>query len=316
MLIFLYGQDTYRSRQKLSEIIAQYQKIHQSGLNLRFFDFKNDNFEDFRDKFRISSMFKEKKFIVLRNAFSNKDFKKKFLDLSKDFVESENIILFYEKDEVSEKDSLFLFLKENAKLQDFKPLSTGALDNWLKKELGKYNVEIEEKAKSLLLDYVGNDLWQLSNELKKLALYKSKCQNVKISKEDVESLVKAKIETDIFKTIDLIAKRDKRKALSLLHKHLEKGDSPLYLLSMISFQFRNLLMIKERSQLSPYPHPGTMSRDLRLHPFVVKKGLQLARNFSLAELKEIYQKIFETDIKIKTGQLEPEMALDLLITEI
>ena len=129
-------------------------------------------------------------------------------------------------------------------------------------------------------------------------------------------MVRARIETDIFKTIDAIAKRNKKKALALLHKHSEKGDSPLYLLSMINFQFRNLLMIKEKSQKVHYPQIGKLSKELKLHPFVVRKGLRLSENFSFEELKKIYQKLFETDLKIKTGQIEPEMGLDLLITEI
>jgi hypothetical protein len=43
MLIFLYGQDTHRSRQKLNEIIARYKKVHQSGLNLKYFEDKDLN---------------------------------------------------------------------------------------------------------------------------------------------------------------------------------------------------------------------------------------------------------------------------------
>ena len=38
MIIFLYGTDTYRSRQKLKEIIAQYQQKHQSGMELVRFE--------------------------------------------------------------------------------------------------------------------------------------------------------------------------------------------------------------------------------------------------------------------------------------
>jgi len=49
---------------------------------------------------------------------------------------------------------------------------------------------------------------------------------------------------------------------------------------------------------------------------VVKKSLWQARAFSLPELKKIYQRIFKVDVDIKTGRLNPELALDLLITEI
>ena len=48
MTIFIYGQDTYRSRLKLSEIVEHYKKIHKSGLNLKYFDIKFLKFDDFR----------------------------------------------------------------------------------------------------------------------------------------------------------------------------------------------------------------------------------------------------------------------------
>jgi UTP-glucose-1-phosphate uridylyltransferase len=59
IIIFLYGPDTFRSKQKLKEIIERYKKVHQSGLNLKHFDFKKDSFENY-GVFRFLTMFKEK----------------------------------------------------------------------------------------------------------------------------------------------------------------------------------------------------------------------------------------------------------------
>jgi len=158
---------------------------------------------------------------------------------------------------------------------------------------------------------VGNDLWQITNEIKKLVNYKN---GQRIEIKDVELLVKPKIETDIFKTIDFLASKNKKQALKLIHKHLEKGDHPLYLLSMINFQFRNLLTIKDLIKKSSSPY--FLSKITNLHPYLVKKSYTQAQKFTLEELKKIYQKIFETDFQIKTGKIAPETALDLLIAEI
>ena len=69
-------------------------------------------------------------------------------------------------------------------------------------------------------------------------------------------------------------------------------------------QFRNLLIIKQ----SP--------KNSGLHPFVVQKSSYLCNQFSIEQLKKIYQKIFQVDSDIKTGKIEPELALDLLLSEI
>ncbi len=319
MIIFLYGPDTYRLRQKLNEIIEHYKKVHKSGLNLRYIDLGEKetsaepgrmSFEDFRDEFQSVSMFAEKKLIVLEEAFANQNFKENFLKNSKKFTDSNNIILFSETKETPNSDPLFKFLKKQAKSQEFQLLEGENLKNWVKKEIGDYKMTINPAALKKLIEYIGNDLWCATNEIKKLASY---CQNREIKVEDIELLVKPKIEPEIFKTIDAIASKNKKRALELIHKHLEKGDSPVYLLSMINFQFRNLLTIRDLIEKNETPY--SLSKETKLHPYVIKKTYPQAKKFKIDELKKIYRKIFQVDLAIKTGKMDPATALDLLITE-
>lgn len=310
MVIFLYGPDNFRSRQKLKEIINQYQKIHKSGLNLLFLNGSELKFEDFKDIFQQSSMFSEKKLLVISHICQNNDFKEKFLKNNQEYFSSKEIILFYEEGEPKE-DKFFHLLKEKGKSQFFGLLDREKLKLWLKKELVKRQIKIETLALDKLIEFVGNDLWQLNNEIEKLASYK---KGEIIQTADVELLVKPKIETDIFKTIDALAQKNKSQALKLIHQHLAKGDHPLYLLTMINYQFRNLLIIKdliERQQ--PY---YKLAKLTGLHPWVVNKTYEQGKKFSLGELKKIYQRIFQADLEIKTGRINPETALDLLIASI
>lgn len=313
MIIFLYGPDTYRSRQKLNEIIERYKKIRKSGLSLKYYDFKEENFQDFKNEFQHTSMFEEKKLAVLNNVFSNIEAKEKFPEDGEIFQNSKNTVLLYERGKINKKDSLFIFLKKQGKSQEFEPLEGQRLKNWAKKEFAKYKCQIEENALEKLIEFVGNDLWRFSNEIKKLANFKSE-----INDKDIELLVKPKIETDIFKTIDFLAAKDKKKALELIKRHLEKGDHPLYLLSMINFQFRNLILIKASGlENQPYfDYPLALSKKLKIHPYTIKKTIPQAKKFTFEELKKIYRKIFQLDLDIKTGRIKPETAIDLLIAEI
>ena len=317
MFIFLYGADTYRSFQKLQEIIVYYKKVQAKGLNLKYFNCHNIVFQNFTDEIQQRSIFKEKKLIVLFNLFNNSELKQRFLEQEKKdkfltkIINSEDIILFYENNEVSEKEPLFVFLKKESKCQEFKLLDKQKLKDWIEKEFSVYQIKIDQKAIQILIDFVGNNLWQMSNEIKKLVNYKAGKQ---VLVGDINLLVKPKIEADIFKTIEAIATKDKKIALNLLHQHLEKGDDPLYLLSMINFQFRNLLIIKDLVEKG-FPF-SSLVKESKLHPFVVKKTYAQAQRFTMKELKKLYQKIFQMDLKIKTGQINAQMALDLFIAEI
>jgi DNA polymerase-3 subunit delta len=59
-----------------------------------------------------------------------------------------------------------------------------------------------------------------------------------------------------------------------------------------------------------------MAAELRLHPFVVEKGLDQARNFDLAQLEAAHRRLVETDWSIKTGTIEEVLALDLLVVDL
>ncbi len=311
MVILIYGQDTYRSRQKLAEIVGHYKKSKKSLLNLRYFDGDELKIEELEDEISQVSMFSEKKLLIVKNFFPNAEPKEKSLKTLKRFAVSEDTIIFYQEGEVQKSNSSFTFLKKSGKTQEFEFLEKGPLRLWIKKEFEKKKAKISPGVIDKLIDSAGNDSWRLSNEIQKLASYRIS-ENVQIT--DVDLLVKPKIETAIFKTIDAISQKNRKQALLLLHRHLEQGDKPTYLLSMINFQFRNLLVVKDLIE-KHIPYPAILKKT-RLHPFVVKKSFQQADKFTLSQLKKIYRRIFQADLDIKTGRIKPETALDLLIAEI
>jgi len=305
MIIFLFGPDTYRSRLKLKEIIERYKKIHKSGINLIFIDLGEKNYKDFLEKFQPVGMFKEKKLIIIENVSKNFEFKENFKKGIKKISNSKEIVLFYEGE--VEKDEFLKNLKKNSQWQEFKLLEGENLKVWVKKEIKKLGGEIEEKALEKLIEFVGSDLWRIENEIKKLVNFQGK---KRVELKDVRILVKPETETDIFETIDAIARKQKSLALKLVQRHLEKGDSPFYILAMINFQLRNIILVKDLIQKKkPLIKIG-------LRPFLLQKTIYLARKFSFQEIKRVYQKMFELDLKIKAGQIKPDVALDLLVSGI
>jgi len=99
-----------------------------------------------------------------------------------------------------------------------------------------------------------------------------------------------------------------------LQKHLDGGDNPLYLLSMVAYQFRNLLVVKELAEKGLMY--ASIVKKSGLHPFVVKKSYFACSQFSFDYLKQLYRKIFQIDADIKTGKIEPETALEIFVATI
>ncbi len=310
MIILLYGEDTFRSREKLKEIIKEYQTKHQTGLNLMRFYEEDLSFDKIRERIEAISMFNEKKLIILENIFKDKDFSEEFFD-------------YIKKNKLKDSQDIIVVLHQAGKLtgasfkhqvnmsEEFSPLTGVSLNNWIKKEASKQGAEINQEAIKKLAAYVGNDLWQLNNEINKLVSYKA---NQPISEEDIDLLVKAKMDVNIFRTIDALAQKDKKTALKLLHEHLEQGENEIYLLSMFVYQVRTLLKLRDLiDKGTPFYN---LARKAGLHPFVVKKSSEQLKNFGLDQLKKIYRRLLEIDLALKTGRLDGPTALDLLVAEI
>ena len=311
MIYFLFGEDSYRSKRKLEEIVLSYKEKNKSGLNLIYIDAKEKNFKDFYSSLSINSMFAEKKLVVFKNVFENKDFQESILENIKKLEELKDILIIYEDNPPDQRTKLFKALQKNAKCQEFSFLQPAMLRKWIGQEFKNNKVEIGSDALDLLANSVGGDLWQMANEINKLSNYRA---GSVVTKEDVKQMVKPNIENEIFVTIEAIASKNKKMALSLMHKHFNDGDNALYLLSMIAYQFKNILIIKEfQDNNEPY---GQIAKKSGLHPFVVQKTYNLCGQFSLSQLKKIYRKIFQIDSDIKTGKIEAELALDLLLSEI
>lgn len=313
MIIFLYGTDTYRSREKLNEIINKYKAKHKTGLNFKRLDFNEKDLRDLKEIASSSPMFKEKKMIILENVFERKsDWMKELSEYLKknNYAEDKEIALvFYEKKDPDKRTELYKFLIKKPNVsQEFKPLENGKLENWVKKEIEQRGGKIDQQAVRKLAASAGGSLWQMSQEIDKLILFADKSA---IGEKEVDLLVKSKIETNIFNTIDALAQRNKKLALKLLHQHLEEGENEVYLLTMFAYQFRNLLIVKSLEEKGvPYYE---LAKRTKLHPFVIKKTWAQIKNFSLSELKKIYNKLLELDIAIKTGRIEPKTALDVLV---
>lgn len=311
MLYFLYGEDSYRSKEKLEEIISGYKEKHKSGLNLLYIDTKEKDFSDFYNNFKITSMFDEKKLIILKNVFGNAKFQEELLENLKNIEEKKDIVVVYEDTAADKRTKLFRELEKKVKSQEFNFLQPAMKKKWVLSKFEKNKTKADQGAVDLLADFIKNDLWQMANEINKLSNYK---MGSVVKREDVLLCVKPGIESDIFKTIDALASKNKKQALNLLHKHLDEGEAPLYLLSMIAYQFKNLLILKELIEKG-LPYQAIIKKS-GLHPFVVQKTYYACSQFSLPELKKIYQKVFQVDSDIKTGKIDAETSLDLLVSEI
>jgi DNA polymerase III subunit delta len=242
MIIFLYGQDTYKISQKLKELVVGYKTKNPSGFNLVNLDFSEHSLQDFFEAVKSDSLIPEKKLIILKNAFSADS--KEFLEFLKarDFGKREDVILIAISLKNPDKSELFGYLtKKPNQSQKFDSLKGYEIKNWAIKFAESLKIDFTGEALDFLVLNSGNDLWRLDSEIRKIADYKIKGV---VSKSQVEDLMISNRERNIFELTDALAKKNKPRALTALHEALDGGEKPTELLGLLAWQARNILKFK------------------------------------------------------------------------
>jgi DNA polymerase III subunit delta len=182
---------------------------------------------------------------------------------------------------------------------------------WIKDFASGNKSKVSTAAVNLLADYIGGDLWLLAGELNKLMTY---CGGREITDKDVREITSFAREDNIFVLVDSILEGKIKDAQVMLHRMLKYGTAPQQILAMIERQLSIVLRVKELSHDIPQTE---IKERLGLHPkYPLDKTLKQARTFTIPRLRKAFHCLLDTDIAIKTGKYEDDLALDIMVIEL
>jgi len=320
MIIFLYGPDSFRARRFLKEMKEKFiREVDANENSLDILDGQNVDLKLITEKINTGSLFAQKRMLIIENLFNNKKVSI-FKELTSYLPKLENrddLIIIFKDSEIADKNlnteskKLFIFLKKRKFSQEFKNLTPAGLNNFIKKEAESYNKKISQEVANKLIQQTNGDLWTVAQNIKKAALSSDK---ELIDLNTISLYLTDKFTENIFALTDAISNKNRALAVKILEEQYAAGISEEYLIVMLARQFKILLRIKEA--LVAQSSPDKIASTLKLHPFVVKKGLSQIKNFSMTQLKDYFNKIIEFDKKNKSGQGDTKTELLLLIADI
>lgn len=212
---------------------------------------------------------------------------------------------------ISPQNSLFKALESVATVKLFPLLKRGELLKWIEEQVIKRGGSITPSAMNLLANLVGSNLWGLANEIDKLLQYSAGKPIQDIHIQDIVVLAK---EANIFHLVDALLQRRAAVASRLLRQLLIQGVTPSHLIGMIGRQLRHLIIAKEL--LGQKVPEKDIRYKLGLPDFAFRQLLGQARAYTVPQIKHAYQLLLDTDLAIKTGRREDEVALDVLVAEL
>ncbi|MBN1317990.1 MAG: DNA polymerase III subunit delta [Anaerolineales bacterium] len=315
-----HGEDTFTQKETLADLIDRLDDDPSMvELNTSTFDGRSIKLSELIHTCKSLPFLAKRRLVVvegLLERLGGKDRKEDravLLDYLPQLPPSTRLV-FMEKKHLSNKNPFIQAAAESTfgYVKAFNQLQGQALNRWIDQRVTSLGGSIQPQAITMLAAEIGNDLFQLDSEIAKLVSYTALKRPIQTT--DVELLTPFSGMTNIFELVDSIGQQNGDKAARLTRDMLESGHDPHYLLSMIIRQFRLLIQVKEK--LGQRLGPSDVAREVGIHPFVANKLSQQSTNLSQSRLEDIYRQLLETDLAIKTGQIEPVTAIDLLVAEL
>lgn len=321
MLLFLYGEDTFRSQRQLAEIRTKFLKdIDESGLNLVELDGEKASIPEAAAALTASAFLAPRRLVILKRflqTHKRKPTVQKELAELFDRVPDDTIAVICEQlsGEDFGKSAAFVRLKREKFYPEFTPLSPRQMAGWIKQEAKDRSLEFTNEGLQAYAAIAGSDLWKVCAELDKFAAYAAATKKP-IDTDVVRELSDHSTEESLFEFLDMVGARKMGRAAEILDGLLEQGESEIMLMNRLQNHFRSLLVCADLARTETVKK-DRLVRELGVHPFVATKVISQSRYFERAELVETYNWLIDADKRMKLGGWpKPRMAIDMLLMKL
>ena len=303
MTFFFYGPNTYALRQQLNKMVEAYRAKAGSDFGLERIDGAAVKPRDLLANLQATPFLATSRLVIVEGAASNKPVGEKLaIMLTK--VPSSTVVVFVER-EVDRRTAAFKALKQADRVVQFETLTGPKLLGWLKAEIERLGGTVEPEALRELVDLAGEDQWRLSEEAQKLVNYAPG-----VTMATVRELVAASVERSIFELVEAMTSGRTAVALTSYRALLQQRESEMYVLTMIQWQLRNLLLAKTAPATMS---PAELAQAAGISPFVASKMAAAQSSLAEAALVAAYKAAADCEYDIKTGRLKAEPAVEQLI---
>lgn len=318
-VILVSGQEQVLLK-RVQTYFSQLLSPDEQELNFSRYDLTETSLATVLDDAASMPFFGEWRLIIVKSPYfltaeTIKTKIKQPLDRLSDYLKnpqpSTKLIFWADYDKLDHRKKITKQLLKQALVVDTNKVAENQLDRYLRHDSQQLQVEIEPRALSLLIQRVRADYTAAYQQLQQLALYVG--QGKKITTAIVTQNVAQVIDDNVFDLVAATLNHQLSKALLIYQKLLENGSEPIALLALILGQVRLLLQTKiyQRQGLGQ----GQIAQELKVHPYRIQLALQQDRHFKLGQLKQMFNELVRLDLAIKSGQVDKNSALELLITK-
>jgi len=294
-IYFFMGEEPYYI-DKLTEYIEQnVLQEHERDFNQTILYGRDVTVEDVVSNAKRYPMMADRQVVVVREAQELS----RTIDKLESYVENPQettvLVFAYKYKTLDKRKKVTKLLGKHGVVFESKKLYENQVGTWISRVLQGKGYAIEPKANAMLVEFLGNDLSRISNELNKLQIILPKGHT--ISPKDIEENIGFSKDFNVFELQNALGSRNQLKAYQIAQYFADNPkDNPMVVTTSLVFSFFIKLLkyhgIKDKN-------PKNVAPILGVSPFFMKDYDIALKNYPMKKVSAIVAALRDIDIKSK-----------------
>lgn len=317
-IYFLHGEEPYYIDRLVDFAATSILAEHERDFNQTVFYAKDAAPIDVIDAASRLPMMSERQVVIIKEA---QDFKPiSTWDIFERYFESPSkstVLIFAHKYKTFDKRSrVFKILKKNAIIFESEPVKEYQLAAWITNFIHEKEYQITAKATALLVEFIGNDLARIANEIEKLFILVPKGDQ--INEKHIEMHIGISKDYNVFELVNAVLEKDVLKANKIVRYFGQnpKATHITIVLANLHTLFQRLFKV----HFAKTEDPRQIASLLGIHPYPAKElvlnkrkhpAKLISRNFSLLREYDLLAKGVN-NVSVPENELLRELIYKLL----
>ncbi|WP_159799001.1 DNA polymerase III subunit delta [Flavobacterium sp. MK4S-17] len=294
-IYFLMGEEPYYI-DKLTEFIEDnILPEEEKGFNQMVIYGKDVTVEEVISSARRYPMMAERQVVIVKEAQELS----RTIDRLESYAENPQpttvLVFAYKYKTLDKRKKVTKLIEKSGVVYESKKLYENQVADWIRRVLSGKKYNIEPKASAMLVEFLGNDLSRISNELDKLAIILP--EGSTITPKHIEDNIGISKDYNVFELRKAIGEKDQLKAYKIADYFTQNPkDNPLVVTTGLVFGFFSQLLLyhglKDKS-------PGNAAKVLKVNPFFLKDYDIALRNYPMKKVSAIVSALRDIDVKSK-----------------
>ena len=292
-IYFLMGEEPYYIDGISQYIEKNLLSEEEKGFNQTVLYGRDVSIEDIISNAKRYPMMSERQVVIVKEAQDLSRTIENLVSYAKNPQPTTVLVMCYKYKTLDGRKTLAKEIKKTGVLFESKKIYDNQVPDWISRVLAAQGYTINPKASQMLVEFLGNDLSKVNNELEKLQLILKPGEQ--ITPQIIEENIGISKDFNNFELQNAIGAKDIKKAFAIIQYFSQnhKNNPIVVTLGMLYSFFSKLLRYHALADTRE------AAKALGVHPFFIKDYQLAARNYPMKKVSAVIAGIRTVDMKSK-----------------